>query len=73
MADRVECVIRERFVLLAKNPGLGHWRKDLTEETTKFFPVYSYLVVYRPETTPLQIVALLHGRRDIEQILRQRQ
>jgi antitoxin ParD1/3/4/toxin ParE1/3/4 len=73
MADRVESVIRERFTLLAKNPGLGHWRKDLTEESVKFFPVYSYLVVYRPETKPLQIVAILHGRRDVERILRQRQ
>jgi toxin ParE1/3/4 len=73
MAERVESAIREKFVLLAKNPGLGHWRKDLTEEQVKFFPVYSYLVVYRPETKPLQVVAILHGRRDVERVLRQRQ
>ena len=73
MAARVESVIRDRVVLLAKNPGLGHWRKDLTEESVKFFPVYSYLVVYRPKTKPLQVVAILHGRRDVEQVLKQRQ
>ena len=72
-ADRVESVIRETFASLARNPGVGHWRKDHTEEPVKFFPVYSYLVVYRPETRPLQVVAILHGRRDIEQLLRQRQ
>lgn len=72
-AQRVESAIREKFVLLAKNTGLGHWRKDLTEEHVKFFPVYSYLVVYRPETKPLQVVAILHGRRDVERVLRQRQ
>jgi antitoxin ParD1/3/4/toxin ParE1/3/4 len=45
MADHVESVIRERLVFLAANPGAGHWRKNLTEEAVKFFPVYSYLIV----------------------------
>jgi antitoxin ParD1/3/4/toxin ParE1/3/4 len=72
MADRIESVIRERFVFLSKNPGSGHWRKDFTDEPVKFFPVYSYLVVYRPETEPLQIVGILHGRRDVESVLQQR-
>jgi hypothetical protein len=30
------------------------------------------LVVYRPETKPLQVVSILHGRRDVQQILRGR-
>jgi plasmid stabilization system protein ParE len=30
MADRVESVIRERMVFLARSPGAGHWHKDLT-------------------------------------------
>jgi|SRR5882762_659257 len=33
---------------------------------------YSYLIVYRSETMPLQIVSILHGRRDVEQLLRDR-
>ncbi len=69
IADRVESVIRDKIVFLAANPGAGHWRKDLTDEMVKFFPVYSYLIVYRPETAPLQIASILHGRRDIEQLL----
>jgi antitoxin ParD1/3/4/toxin ParE1/3/4 len=72
MADRVESVIRERMVFLARNPGAGHWRKDLTGEAVRFFPVYSYLIVYRPETKPLQIVAILHGRRDVDTVLKKR-
>ena len=72
MADRVEGVIRDRIVFLAENPNAGHWRKDLTGEAVRFFPVYSYLIVYRPATKPLQVVAVLHGRRDVEKILRQR-
>ena len=67
-ADRVESVIRDKFVFLAGTPGAGHWRKNLTDQPVKFFPVYSYLIVYRPETEPLQIVSILHGRRDVERI-----
>lgn len=72
MAERVETVIRDRIVFLAKNPSAGHWRKDLTNEAVKFFPVYSYLIIYRPDTTPLQVVGVLHGRRDVERILQKR-
>jgi toxin ParE1/3/4 len=71
-ANQVEAVIRNKFSFLAKNPGAGHQRKDLTQETVKFFPVYSYLVVYRPDTQPLQIVAVLHGHRDAKTNLQQR-
>lgn len=72
IAERVEAVIREKILYLAKNPGGGHWRKDLTDEPVKFFPVYSYLIVYRPETKPLQVVAIIPGRRDVEQVLQGR-
>lgn len=72
IADRIESGIRERMAFLAATPGAGHYRKDLTDEDVKFFSVYSYLIVYRPETKPLQIASILHGRRDVEQILRGR-
>ena len=72
IAARVETAIREKFEFLAKTPGAGHLRKDLTDADVKFFPVYSYLIVYRRKATPLQIVSILHGRRDLEQILKGR-
>src|SRR6059058_5419452 len=53
-------------------PAPGHMRQDLTNEDVKFFPVYSYLIVYRPKTKPLQIACILHGRRDVEQVLKGR-
>ena len=37
MADRVESVIRERIIFLARNPRVGHWRKDLTDCPSGFF------------------------------------
>lgn len=72
MAEQVESVIREKIVYLAERPGIGHWRRDLTDEPVKFFSIYSYLIVYRPETKPLQVVAVLHGRRDVEQLFKDR-
>jgi toxin ParE1/3/4 len=72
VADRIERAIRDKIIFLAGTPGAGHLRKDLTEAPVKFFPVYSYLIVYRPETKPLQVVAILHGYRDVEYILGQR-
>jgi antitoxin ParD1/3/4/toxin ParE1/3/4 len=73
IADHVESVIRDKIVFLAGSPRAGHWRRNLTNQAVKFFPVYSYLIVYRPETKPLQIVSIIHGRRDVEQILKDRQ
>ena len=54
---------------LAESPGIGHVRPDLTDEDVRFWPVFTYLVVYRPETKPLEIVRVLHGKRDVERIL----
>jgi plasmid stabilization system protein ParE len=72
IADRVGSTIREKFVFLSSNPGAGHRRENLTEKDVRFFPVYSYLIVYRAGTKPLQIVSVLHGRRDVRDLLRHR-
>src|SRR5580693_1156317 len=72
IADRVESVIRNKIIFLAGSPGAGHWRKDLTDQAVKFFPVYSYLIVYRPDTKPPHVVAILQGRRDVQRVLKDR-
>lgn len=59
--------IRSALELLGNEPGLGHVREDLTSRPVKFWPVYSYLVVYDPETRPIQIIRVLHGMRDVEE------
>lgn len=56
---------------LAEMPGLGHMREDLVaiDQALRFWPVYSYLIVYRAETDPLEVVRVLHGARDVRRIL----
>jgi plasmid stabilization system protein ParE len=71
-ADRVESVIRSKFLHLAQFPHTGHTRHDLTDPPVRFFSVYSYLIVYRPETKPLQIVSILYGSWDEAAILKER-
>ena len=71
-ADRLESIVRDKFTYLAEFPHPGHWRRDLTDAPVRFFSVYSYLIVYRPETKSLQVVSILHGRRDVEAVLSKR-
>lgn len=61
--------LRTGFLFLARNHRAGHSRRDLTDRAVRFWAVRSYLVVYRPETNPLQIVAVIHGARDVQRIL----
>jgi plasmid stabilization system protein ParE len=74
-ADRVEQAIYDACVLVAQAPRRGHSRPDLTPRSLRFWTLTrypNYTVVYRPETAPLQVVAVLHGRRNIGRILKQR-
>jgi antitoxin ParD1/3/4/toxin ParE1/3/4 len=55
--------------MLADNPEVGHLRTDLAPEPLRFWTIYSYMIIYRPETSPLQIIRILHGARDIKDML----
>ncbi len=68
-ADRVLGALERALHGLAKNPGKGHWREDLADRRHRFFLVYSYLIVYRPETKPVQVIRVLHASRDIQALL----
>jgi antitoxin ParD1/3/4/toxin ParE1/3/4 len=61
--------ITASFRLLASHPDAGHFRGDLTPSPVKFWPVFTYLIVYDPAARPLAIVRVLHGRRDVAAIL----
>jgi antitoxin ParD1/3/4/toxin ParE1/3/4 len=57
--------IRDGFDKLAEMPGIGHYREDLLDQRYRFWVVYSYLIVYRWETDPIRIIAVVHGARDL--------
>ena len=62
----------EAFDALARNPGMGHKRDDLTNYPVLFWPVGAYLILYRFQNEFIEIVAVTQGARDISSFLRQR-
>ena len=68
-ARKVLARIRATCRMLAKRPQVGHLRTDLASEPLRFWPIYSYLIIYRPDSKPIEIVRVLHGARDISAIV----
>jgi len=69
-ADRLIERMEIAFHLLARFPAKGHKREDVhTSEPVLFWPVGSYVVVYRPAPKPILIVRVFHGARDLDALL----
>jgi len=71
-ADLVEDTIHAACAFLAESPYAGKLRREITPMPVRFWTVSrfpNYVIVYRPETQPLQIIRVLHGQRDLPAIL----
>lgn len=64
-AQRVMKSFRETFRKLAANPHIGHLRDDLLSEPVRIWSAYSYLIIYRADPKPIEILRVLHGARDV--------
>jgi plasmid stabilization system protein ParE len=66
--------VNERFLsvfrMLAEHPQAGHYRDDLASRAVRFFPVYSYMVVYLSGSEPLEVARILSAAQDTESILK---
>jgi len=71
VANRIQDELVGAFEGLADTPGKGHRRSDLTTRDVLFFSVYQYMIVYR-QTSVVEIVAVLHGKRDMTRLLQTR-
>ncbi|HMO24793.1 MAG TPA: type II toxin-antitoxin system RelE/ParE family toxin [Tepidisphaeraceae bacterium] len=77
-AESIDAAIRVRdafdatFSKLAQSPGIGHYREELLDQRHRFFAVYSYLVVYRWQPRPIQVIAIIHGARDLPVVFGER-
>jgi plasmid stabilization system protein ParE len=75
-ANRVESAILSACESLTRHPLLGSKRAEITSLPVRFWPVTrfpNFIVVYRPDTKPLQVVAVLHGKRDMRAAFEQSQ
>ena len=68
-AEHVLNEIEAAIGKLAETPGMGHLREDLADRRHRFFLVYSYLIVYRPGTQPLEVIRVFHASRDVRELL----
>lgn len=70
-ADRWIAKLFDAFDGLARTPRMGHKREDLTSYPVLFWPVGSYLIIYRIHEERVEIVGVTQGARDIPSFLRQ--
>lgn len=61
--DRVE----GKLQTLARNPGLGRRRQELLAGLQSF-PLGNYVVFYQEIENGIEVIRILHGSRDIEDI-----
>lgn len=64
-ADEVAQELRENMRLIARHPGIGHTRDEIEDDSIRFWPVFSKLIVYRSNTNPVAILRVIHGARDL--------
>jgi len=65
-ADKLRDRLEAAFVKLGDSPGMGHWREDLLDQRYKFWLVHPFLVSYRCDVKPIEIIAIVHGSRKLE-------
>jgi plasmid stabilization system protein ParE len=71
-ANRVESAIMSACESLARRPLMGSRRSEITPLPVRFWTVTrfpNFIVVYRPDTRPLQVIAVLHGKRNLKALL----
>lgn len=68
-ADRIVDEIYEAVVKLASMPNMGHLRENLTDKPLRFWRVRSYLIIYRTDVEPIEVVRIVSGYRDIKRLL----
>ena len=58
-----------KFQLLAQSPQMGRSRPELLIEGLRSFPCDSYIIFYAPISEGIDVIRILHQRRDIEPLL----
>ena len=59
----------EAFEMLAFQPGSGTTRPRLSGEQVRWWPVFKWLVIYDPSSSPISILRVIHGARELDRLL----
>jgi toxin ParE1/3/4 len=68
-ADRLIAGIHRKCEFLTSSPGLGR-RRDELRPSLRSFPWGKYVIFYRLSKEGIEVVRVLHGHRDIDNIFR---
>ena len=60
--------LKQKFEALARNPNIGRARPELRAEW-RSFPFGNYLIPYRAIPDGAEIVRVIHGARDLDDLL----
>ena len=71
-ADRFLNQLYDACESIADMPGIGHYRENLLDRRHRFWAVGQYLIVYRWQTRPLEVISIVHGARDLSAFFRDR-
>jgi toxin ParE1/3/4 len=66
-ADKIITTITKKFDELVVSPGMGRKRNELSPGL-RSFPIGKYLILYQPIEDGIEIVRVVHGARDIEEL-----
>ena len=64
-AERLRVEFLYTFQQLGRSPGIGHYREDLLDRHFRFSTFYSWVICYAWEPKPIQIIAVVHGARQL--------
>jgi toxin ParE1/3/4 len=70
-ARRLLDTIDDKLQLLSEFPGLGQPGEDLAR-SLRSFPIGDYLLFYRPMKDGIQLIRVLHGKRDLRRQFRKK-
>ncbi len=68
-AERLLARFEAAFERLAEFPRMGSARPDLVDLPVRFWTLGNYLIIYRAESSPIEIVRVLNAYRDIGAML----
>ena len=61
--------LHDGFQTLGRSPGIGHYHDELLSRKYRFWNLYPYVVVYAWQASPIQIISIVHGARDLATFL----
>ena len=70
-ADRLLQLFDEKLKFLSDFPGAGTARPELRPRL-RSFPVGQYLIFYRPIHGGIELVRVVHGARNLEQVFKRK-